>query len=279
MTVYDALEKRHVMPRAWDDWAAYRAAWSDWVIRHSKWDSSLLIVGAGACNDYDLEHFARFFSRIVLYDMDEASMKKAADRLNAVKKSRVECVCGDLLGITPQEYEDFCCMIQEMVNRRGKLTDIRELAHTAVVQAQEMYARASGRRQALVLPQADYVAVSGVHSQINHMLPWIWQAYMQVLGQREEELFQLASQENRLIAREINAKLCEAAGRGLFVSAEATRAGVAGGVEGARQALEDLKKRTDPNALHLTDQTHLAWGYDVRQNMIYDMEVLALTHR
>lgn len=278
MTVYDALEKRHVMPRAWDDWAAYRASWSDWVIRHSKWDSSLLIVGAGACNDYDLEHFARFFSRIVLYDMDEASMKKAADRLNAVQKSRVECVRGDLLGITPQEYEDFCSMIQNMVNRRGKLTDIRELAQLAVRQAQQMYERAAARRQSLNLPQADQVAVSGVHSQLNHMLPWIWQAYMQVLGQREEELFQLASLENARIVHEINEKLCDAAGRGLFVAAEAARVGVAGSVEGARQALEDLKKRTDPNALHLTDQTHLAWGYDVRQNMLYDMEVLALMH-
>lgn len=276
MTVYDALEKRHVMPRAWEDWSAYRAAWSEWVIRHSKWDHTLLIVGAGACNDYDLAHFARFFRKIVLYDMDEAAMQQALTRLDAEKRGRVECVRGDLLGITPQEYEDFCGTIQNMVNRRGRLTDIRELSQLALVQAQEMYARAAGRREKLVLPQADYVAVSGVHSQINHMLPWIWQAYMQVLEQREEQIFQLAAQENRVIAHEINEKLCVAAGSGLFAAAEAARVGTAGGVEGAYQALEDLKKRTAPDAMHLTDQTHLAWGYDIRQNMIYDMEVLAL---
>ena len=86
MTVYDALEKRHVMPRAWDDWADYRREWSEWIIRYCKWDTSILIVGAGACNDYDLEHFTKFFREIYLYDMDEASMQEAVKRVPAARR-------------------------------------------------------------------------------------------------------------------------------------------------------------------------------------------------
>ena len=276
MTVYDTLEKRHVMPRAWEDWAAYRRAWSQWILHHCERGGSLLIVGAGACNDYELEHLLQFFDRITLYDVDEQAMQAALRRVPAADRSRVDCETGDLLGIDPEEYREFCAVIQSEVNRCGKLTDITQLAQTAYTVAQSMYARAAQRREQLVLPQSDAVAVSGVHSQINHMLPWIWEAYMQVLGQREERIFCLASEENSRIAAQINRKLCEAARSALFVSAEASRAGVPGGVEGAWQALADLKKRADESALHVGDTTHFAWGYDLRQNMIYDMEAMAL---
>lgn len=276
MTVYDTLEKRHVMPRAWEDWAAYRSAWSTWILRHCEPGSSLLIVGAGACNDYDLKHLLTFFDHITLYDVDVQSMQEALRRVSETDRTRITCVVGDLLGITPDEYREFCTVIQNEVNRRGKLTDITQLAQTALTLAQSMYARAAGRRDKLTLPRADAVAVSGVHSQINHMLPWIWEAYMQVLGQREDQVFQMISQENSRIAAQVNEQLCKAADKGLLVSAEASRAGVAGSVEGAWQALAELKQRTDPSELHVTDTEHLAWGYDLRQNMIYDMEALAL---
>ena len=276
MTAYDALEKRHVMTRAWDDWADYRREWSEWIIRYCKWDTSILIVGAGACNDYDLEHFTKFFREIYLYDMDEASMQEAVKRVPAARRDKIRLFTGDFLGITPQAYQEFCREIQAEVNHRGKLTDVTELAQTALPMVEKMYADAGKYRETLTLPQADYVAVSGVHSQINHMLPWIWQAYMQALGQREELIFQRASQENSRIMREMNDKLLAAVGRRLFVSAEKSRAGVSGGVEGAWQALEDLKKRPDRENLTLLDNRNFAWGYDLRQNMIYEMEGLVL---
>lgn len=275
MTVYDALEKRHEMPRAWDDWADYRRDWSEWMIHHCKWDTSILIVGAGACNDYDLEHFAKFFKKIYLFDVNESFMQEALTHVSAARRAKVQLLEGDLLGITPQAYQDFCRVIQEEVNRRGKLTDVKELAQTALPYIEKLYTDAGKQRAQIHLPKADYVAVSGVHSQINHMLPWIWQAYMQALGQREEMIFQRASQENRVIMHEVNDMLLAAADKGLFVCAEKARAGVDGNVEGAWQALEDLKKRPDGADFKLLDSRRFMWGYDLRQNMIYEMEALA----
>lgn len=276
MTVYDALEKRHVMPRAWDDWADYRKTWSDWIVRSCRWDSSILIVGAGACNDYDLERFSKFFEQILLFDLDEGSMQEALKRVPAAHRGKVKLFTGDFLGITPQEYQQFCTEIQSEINRRGKLTDVTELAQTALPLVEKLYADAEKRREALVLPQADYVAVSGVHSQVNHMLPWIWQAYMQALGQREETIFQRVSKENGKIMHDMNDKLLAAAKKRLFVSAEKARAGVPGVVEGAWQALEDLKRRADHAQLQLVSSKNMAWPYDLRQNMIYEMEGLVI---
>lgn len=276
MTIYDALEKRHVMPRAWDDWADYRRDWSEWLIHHCKWDTSILIVGAGACNDYDLEHFAKFFRKIYLFDMDETFMQEALKHVSAARRAKVQMMTGDLLGVTAQAYQDFCRVIQEEVNRRGKLTDVKELAQTALPYIEKLYADAKKRRQQITLPKADYVAVSGVHSQINHMLPWIWQAYMQALGQPEEMIFQRASQENRVLMHEVNDMLLAAAGKRLFVCAEKARAGVSGKVEGAWQALEDLKKRPDKENFKMLDSKQFLWGYDLRQNMIYEMEGLVI---
>ncbi len=277
MTVYDALEKRHVMPRAWDDWAGYRREWSRWIIRLCKRDTSILIVGAGACNDYDLEFFTGFFERIYLFDLDEKAMQEGLKKVPAARRDKISFLTGDLLSVSPKQYQEFCRRIQEEVNRRGKNTDLSGLADYALSMVEEMYASSRRQRKNMALPHADYVAAAGVHSQINHMLPWIWEAYMQALAQREETVFQRIAQENCLLMKEINDKLLASAGRRLFVSAEKSRAGVPGGIEGARQALDDLKSRPDGRNLQLTGRRILPWPYDLRQGIIYEMEALVLT--
>jgi hypothetical protein len=128
----------------------------------------------------------------------------------------------------------------------------------------------------LFFPKADYVAISGVHSQVNHMLPWIWEAYMQVLEQREERVFERISRENDRMIKWLNDRLLDAAARRLFVSAEAGRAGVPGAVQGAYQALEDFKARKN---LSVLEDKKLMWSYDLRQPLIYEMETLVLERR
>ena len=204
-------------------------------------------------------------------------MQEAKKRVPVERRDKIQLFTGDFLGITPQAYQEFCCVIQEEINHRGKLTDVGELAQTAQPLIDQLYADAAKCRAGLTLPKADYVAISGVHSQVNHMLPWIWQAYMQALGQREDTVFQRISQENSVVMHEMNDKLSEAAGQKLFVSAEKVRVGVPGGVEGAHQALADLHRRAEDGQLQLVDQTKLAWGYDLRQNMIYEMEALVVS--
>lgn len=265
------------MPRAWDDWADYRRQWSRFIISRSEPETSILVVGAGACNDYELVQFSGFFKKIYLFDLDEAAMREGIGRLPPECRGKAEPLTGDFLGISPGEYTEFCHALQEEVNRRGKNTDIKDLAAMALPLVEELYASAKKRREGLVLPHVDYAAVSGVHSQINHMLPWIWDAYMQALGQREGSVFCRISAENDRIMRETNDKLLAAAGRGLFVCAEKSRVGVPGSVEGARQALEDLKRRPDGKNLLLTDMGSFLWGYDLRQRIIYEMEGLVLT--
>ncbi len=271
MTVYDALEKRHVMPRAWDDWADYRKAWSDWIVCRCKWDTTILIVGAGACNDYNLEHFSKFFRQVILFDLDESFMKEAAARVPRARRDRITYATGDFLGIRAEAYRDFCLAIQSEINRHGKNTDAGELANLALPLVEKMYRDAAAERAGLALPRADYVAVSGVHSQINHMVPWIWQAYMQVLDQSGELIFQRAAQENDAIIREMDDKLVAAAGRALFISVEKSRMGVPGSVEGARQALDDMDRRAASGEISLKESCDFAWGYDPRQQMVYEM--------
>lgn len=277
MTVYDVLENRHVMPRAWDDWVDYRRTWTELILRYSKRDTTLLIIGAGSCNDYDMERLSRFFREIYLLDLDKNAMKESLLRVPAAYKGRFDFYTADFLGIKPTEYTSFCNELQKEINHYGRNTDIKDLANIALPLIESMYANAKRRRESLQLPKADYVAVSGVHSQINHMLPWIWDAHMQTLGQREEMIFRRASMENEPIIRDMNTKLLEAAGRRLYVSAEKTRMGVPGLVEGARQALDDMKKRVDDRNLFLTDSQTVPWAYDLRQNMIYEMEMLVMT--
>lgn len=277
MTIYDVLEKRHEMPRAYEDWADYRKKWTDMILRHISFEEeSLLIIGAGACNDYDLPRLLEHFRQIHLMDSDIQSMNQALQRLPKEQLGRIMTYEGDLLKITPSEYQEFCQEMQAIINHRGKLTEIKELADIAIHFVDNLYRNASKRRSSEFPVQASYVAIAGVHSQINHMLPWIWEAYMKVLDQREETIFNRISEENDKLQKQLNENLFRAAKYGVFVASEKSRVGTPGQIQGSYQALMDLDERVKAGECTLVEEQTLPWPYDLRQQIIYEMRCMYL---
>jgi len=88
-------------PRLWivigvaktDDWALYaphRARFTDALASATETTGGrLCLLGAGHCNDVDLERLAEVFSEIHLVDIDTAALREAASRQNVAVRSRL----------------------------------------------------------------------------------------------------------------------------------------------------------------------------------------------
>lgn len=84
-SLYDQLLALQQIPNAYDEWAEYRAELTAFIIAHTDHDASALIVGAGACNDFDLSKLAGHFSQITLPDRNETSMHAGINVINLLR--------------------------------------------------------------------------------------------------------------------------------------------------------------------------------------------------
>lgn len=69
--LYDQLLRLQHMPNAFTEWSGYRNDLTDFIIDHTDSGKTVLIIGAGACNDYDIGRLLFHFSKIILLDRNE----------------------------------------------------------------------------------------------------------------------------------------------------------------------------------------------------------------
>jgi hypothetical protein len=74
---------------AWDLYAGHRARFTDALIESSKPGDRVCILGAGPCNDIDLERMAGRFSEIHLVDIDKAALTGAVRRQSMPVRDRL----------------------------------------------------------------------------------------------------------------------------------------------------------------------------------------------
>jgi hypothetical protein len=67
-------------PAAWDLYAGHRARFTDLLISSARGGGTLCLLGAGECNDVDLELLAAHYAAIHLVDIDEAALLTAVSR-------------------------------------------------------------------------------------------------------------------------------------------------------------------------------------------------------
>ena len=81
-----------------------------------------MILGAGACNDFDLSLLVKHFSKITLLDYDENSMRQAIRKyaLSDRERGKIEIRKTSLNGIGEEEYASFCDELQSFARQRGQ---------------------------------------------------------------------------------------------------------------------------------------------------------------
>lgn len=256
--LFTQLKQLNIIHGAYENWSHYREKLTDFVLANSSAGDTLLIFGAGECNDFDLKKLTAFFSDVTLLDIDSEAVSRGLIRQN-IKKNRVNVVAGDIVGIPEERYRDFGNNVTEAL-RTGKTV-------SAETFTKEMRTAFSERVPCL-FPKADTVVCCGVHSQLLSVYPRIAAV---VSGYRRldmNEVLKTSFELNTILAAEVNEKLFHAARKVLITGIEEKRIGIDGGVEGAAQALADFETRKKPD-----DEIRLVWPFSLLENKQYEMLV------
>ena len=271
--LYDDLRQNQIMPHAYRDWTAYRTALTDFIVQHTEPGATALIVGAGPCNDFDLPKLKGHFGAVALLDQDAPAMERGLLQ-QGVAWTPAELLCADLVGIAPDVY--------------------RRMAHTMLARLRAELASGepdAGRFQQAFLDQisaafqsrqpddlmgredlADYVICCGVHSQLLTVFPQMALVYGRYIPLSYEAVGAYIRAQLSPVVAELNDALLRWAKKAVILGLEEGRLGRDGGIDGAWQALEDMRGR----GLPVYARTRLIWPFDPAQDKVYVMQVTAL---
>lgn len=295
MTLYEEIKKNFILPNAYEDWKDYRNSLTNYIIRETNQISlplsfhanmnenallpSLAILGAGACNDLDLSKLLSHFSRITLLDYDTVAMQNALTTYHLNDCPYIECKTISFNGINDTHYEDFCKKLQAYIRHHLKELTPKDFENYAI----SLWNNYLVQMRTYVIPlqpqSYDYIGCFGVHSQLQAMFSYIYRAFE--INLRELKFFDAPDfgthftkhlqEENERFIPHFHDVLLSCAKCGLFLGCEQKRTSIDGAIEGAHQAILDIKNRN----LSIKEHT-LIWPFLPSENIHYEMSILKI---
>lgn len=257
--IYDELNKYKIIPDAYERWTEYRNAFTNTVLNFCK-EKSVLIVGAGACNDLDIKLIAQRASSVTLLDRDEEVIQRAFAEKDF--SDNVTLCEGDFVGISDDDYRRFTSYFQYFLNVDSNARDT--FPHLFVDKCMDLLSNA---RPFYPDNKYDYVISSAVHSQLLSSLAWLWQAFSVNLGITCDEVYDFLKREDDRIVREYNNAIIKLSRQLLTVSLEKKNV-FTGAVEGAFQGLNDLNEREKKGLLYCCERNEAVWPFSSGTNYI-----------
>lgn len=188
-----------------------------------------------------------------------------------ISPNQVQLMQADLLGISDTAYRSFCDTILEEIRqqvRQGAVhPKVIEQLFLACMQDAFQTRKPTDLLQAGVI--SDYVICCGVHSQLLNMFPQMAGILRRYIPFALDAIYAAVRGMNGTLARELNSQLLSVATAGTILGLETERVGIAGGIEGAAQALQDIQERNMNTAF----ETELLWPFDRSQGKVYQISV------
>lgn len=290
MKLYDEIKSHFSLPDAYNSWKHYRNTLTQYLISqtdqvslplsfHADMHSSellptLAIIGAGACNDLDLAYIVPHFSKITLIDNDEAAMQQALKRYQLAHDTSIHLFPASLNGITDSDYQQFCEALQTYIQLNHLSLTPEDFEAFALSQIENIFQK--NKQAAIPLAPAayDYIWCFGVHSQLQAMFSYIYHVFMINLQNtlfQDTTVFREAfsnrlKKENDSFIPRFHDILLNSAKKAVFIGCEQKRLENESPVEGAYQAIQDLRSRN----LSLTESIIL-WNFYPAGSISYEM--------
>ncbi|MBR3137385.1 MAG: hypothetical protein IKG32_10280 [Clostridia bacterium] len=271
--LYDDLLSLQTIPTAYTDWAGYREWLTGFILEQTDPHATACIVGAGACNDFDLRRLSGHFDRVLLLDRNTDAMRKGVERQSI--RFPEECfIQADLLGIPDETYRSIADHMLSAIREQQRRTapDAKAVERLFL---REMDAAYMNRQPDRLMEQsgiADYVICCGVHSQLLTMFPQMVNVYRRYIDIRSEAIEQKVRRWIPGVMAELNDALFLWARKGVIVGLEEYRIGEIGGIDGASQALDLLQK----SGYTILAQSSLRWDFDPKRNKAYQMRIMRI---
>lgn len=205
--IYESLRKTEYIDDAYERWREYRRSLTSYVLCCLEKPSKLAIIGAGACNDYDLSLLLSEGHEITLIDYDMGAMRKGLARQHIGHE--VTLIELDVFPVGVSGYHG----LEDLFQRNASFADVIEYLDRVSGQALQSSWELPG--------QYDMVLAAGLHSQLSIALITLLQEYRR-LGMvcfNREELLSYAryvSDINTKLAKRVHEEVCKAASRFLY---------------------------------------------------------------
>lgn len=266
MTIYEQLQALQQIETAYEDWTDYRRVMTDYVLTHTGADSTLAIFGAGACNDIDLALLSGHFQKIVLIDSNAAAMDRARARYGLTDYPRLQCSVCNLTGITPRRYEEFTDLLLDQIKIFGTDIDMDLLADCAISYLHDVYDHLPAQPVVFAADSFDYSISFGLHSQLNNMFAWIFDAVSASLTGQDHKVHSYIASQTGTIVKKANNTIFHCTKKAAFLANERMNTASDPPVSGAYECIMDVKDRYPHCQAALVD-----WPFDPKRNLTYQM--------
>lgn len=275
MHLYDQLLQLQQLDHAFIEWQEYRHDLTRFILRHVRPTSKVAIIGAGQCNDLDLNLLSSSTKSIVLLDKDEEAMRKGIKRYNLEWNKNIAVQSIDLVGISAHMYRAYSDELIRIVRYYGKEVPLGYLTQCAQSFLQQVELLLQ-RPLELGNDNYDVVIAVGIHSQLLSMAEWLWHIVLETIGKDETTVREQIIALNTTCSKRLNDALFKVAKNTLIIGYEEQRIGRAGTIQGAIQCAEDLNKRQFTDVFRVQEALRLQWPFNLAHRTIYQMHFVAL---
>lgn len=271
MSVYQQIKDKFIMKNAYKDWASYRSELTEIILEMNP--QSVMIIGAGRCNDIDLYEISSETEKVICIDVDEDSVNDAIEKLPENLREKIEYKCVSLTGIYEDDMEEFCENLLDFARREGGgITS--ENFRTRMIQCIDVLKSKMIRNEEELLkliPEAsvDVLICSGVYSQMFSTLLFFIRSLVNSLygiitnvNDLESEAEKMICDMNDRVIPIINSALSRAARKKVIFGNEYNPESP---VEGAVQCISYVREYMNPF------ETHLKWYFNRAEGIVYDM--------
>ena len=272
----DGAEKR---------WKAYRNDLTEYVVKDAKQGEKVLVIGAGACDDLDLERLLEEDRQVFLLDCNPETLEKAVSKVK--KKENVHTICIDVAGLTETQVTAFQKACEEGSSELEKWKeayDLRVRENPGFRELQEILEPYEDKK-------FDRIICMGFHSQVYMTLILTLQKEHYPLSVRQQ-VQRIAEQLNRSFAEE-SLEAMKQYGGIIYLGYEYTtffredaalreeaierlsEQGSAGlhrmrlsRVEGAYQLEQELGKAYEKQELQIADCAYMLWPFSEEKSYL-----------
>ena len=279
--VYDQFKGRASRDDEFHDWTGYRDRLTAFVISCIPSGGSLLILGAGKCNDLDLKKLAEHCGVITLSDYRPETAEEAFRQYGLSPSENLRFAASDYVGITDEDYLAYTDLLLKTMeklsgSRESQGSSLEEIAGPELSALKECLEQIYQRNEGYEIDLGntgntgnagnsgnavyDNAVVTGVHSQLNNSFRGLFQYVRKDVEDRGGEIrflenlntaiFKTTRRHTKKLVTRFNEAVFAAVREGVVYGYEKniiyTPAGanepVIGTVDGARQAGEAIAK-------------------------------------